>query len=184
MIKLRQAPVPAASHACAPPGALPITGAPPARLGPYRLLRPLGEGGMAVVHLAAGPDGRPVAVKVLRLPAAATAEARCRLAREVAAMRRVRSPFVAEVTDADLAGELPYIVTRFVPGPTLAQVVAGQGPLRGRALQRLAYGLAEALAAVHASRAARRGHPRRRLHHAELRGPAITARPPGTEPGL
>ena len=123
----------------------------PVRLGPYRLLEPIGEGGMAVVYRAAGPDDQMVAVKVLRQLAAASGEARCRLAREVQAMRRVRSPFVAEVTDADLAGDIPYLVTRLVQGRTLAQLIDDQGPLRGTALQRLAYGLADGLAAVHAA---------------------------------
>jgi len=66
-------------------------------------------------------------------------------------MRRVRSPFVAEVIDADLTGDVPYIVTTFVQGPTLARVVADNGPLRGPVLQRVAYGLAAGLAAVHAA---------------------------------
>lgn len=150
-MRLGQPPVKAAYSGLAAQGPVAIQGALPARLGPYRLVRALGTGGMGVVHLAVGQDGRQVAVKAARLPAAGKAEARRRLDREVEAMRRVHSPFVTEVTDADLSGEIPYIVTRFVPGPTLGQVVAEQGPLRGRALQRLAYGLAEALAAVHAA---------------------------------
>lgn len=151
MIRLGQRPPQAAPDGDASPGAMAIQQTLPAQLGEYRLLRPIAQGGMSAVHLAAGPDGRLVAVKVLRLPAAGDEQARCRLGREVAAMRRVHSPFVAEVIDADVTGEIPYIVTRFVPGPTLAQVVTGHGPLHGQALQRLAHGLAEALAAVHAA---------------------------------
>ncbi|MGN6792059.1 MAG: serine/threonine-protein kinase [Streptosporangiaceae bacterium] len=115
------------------------------------MLQPIGEGGTAVVHLAVGPGDRMVAVKMLRRPEAADADARSRLAREVSAMRRVRSPFVAEVIDADPTGNVPYLVTTLVAGPTLAQVVAQQGPLSGSDLQRVAYGLAEGLAAVHAA---------------------------------
>jgi hypothetical protein len=66
-------------------------------------------------------------------------------------MRRVRSPFVAEVLDADVNGEFPYIVTRFVSGPTLDEMVRRQGPLAAAGVQRLAAGLAEALAAIHAA---------------------------------
>ena len=66
-------------------------------------------------------------------------------------MRRVRSPYVAEVLDADVTGEYPYIVTRFVAGPTLDEMVRGRGPLSGQGLRRLAYGMAEALTAIHAA---------------------------------
>src|SRR6266536_1855025 len=123
----------------------------PDRLGPYRLLDRIGEGGMGVVHRAADSENRLVAIKVLRPQTAGDAIARQRLAREVETMRRVRSPFVAEIIDADVTGDVPYIVTRFVPGSTLEQVVGEHGPLRGGRLQRLAYGLAGALCAVHAA---------------------------------
>jgi len=107
---------------------------------------------MGVVHLARDPEGRPVAIKVLRaLGGAEGANARRRLAREVETMRRVHSPYVAEVLDADVTGEYPYIVTRFVPGPTLDEMVRGRGPLSGPGLRRLAHGIAEALAAIHAA---------------------------------
>ena len=36
------------------------------RIGPYRLIEEIGEGGMGVVHLALDPRGRAVAIKVLR----------------------------------------------------------------------------------------------------------------------
>jgi hypothetical protein len=123
----------------------------PDRLGPYRLLERIGEGGMGVVHLARDRDGRAVAVKVLRPAVAGDPDARRRLGREFETMRRVRSPFVAEVIDADVTGDVPYVVTRYVAGPSLDQKVRDDGPLRGPALERLAWGLAEGLAAVHAA---------------------------------
>ena len=123
----------------------------PERLGEYRLLDRIGEGGMGVVFLARDRRHRTVALKVLRSSVAGDPTARRRLAREVETMQRVRSPNVAEVIDADLDGGTPYIVTRFVPGRTLDDVVTQDGPLRGPALSRLACGLAEALVAVHAA---------------------------------
>lgn len=121
----------------------------PERLGPYRLIRRLGEGGMGVVYLAEDPSGQPMAVKALRPGMAAEENARRRLAREVETMRRVRSPQVAQVVDADVTSDPPYIVTRFVPGRTLDAIVSETGPLNGGALARLARGLAEALVAIH-----------------------------------
>jgi Protein kinase domain len=121
------------------------------RLGPYLLREQLGEGGMGVVYLASDPGGSLVAVKVLRQGVPAEATARHRLAREVATMRRVHSPFVAEVVDADVEGSPPYIVTRYVAGRTLEDAVAADGSLAGVALASLARGLAAALVAVHAA---------------------------------
>jgi Protein kinase domain len=106
---------------------------------------------MGVVHLARDPQGALVAVKVLHPNTTESANARLRLAREVETMRRVRSVFVAEVLDADVTGEFPYIVTRYVPGPTLEAMVRSRGPLSGPGLRRLAYGTAEALTAIHAA---------------------------------
>src|SRR3984957_6578239 len=123
----------------------------PDRLGPYRLLDRIGEGGMGVVYLARDPEQRSVAVKILRPAVAGDPNARRRLAREVETMRRVRSPFVAEVLDTDVTSETPYIVTRYVPGRTLDEVVTQEGPLSGSRLIRLAAGLADALAAIHAA---------------------------------
>ena len=123
----------------------------PDRLGAYRLLDRIGEGGMGVVYLARDLGHRTVALKVLRSSVAGDPTARRRLAREVETMQRVHSPYVAEVIDADLTGEIPYIVTRFVPGRTLDDLVTECGPLQGAALARLACGLADALVAVHAA---------------------------------
>jgi Protein kinase domain len=123
----------------------------PERLGAYRLLDRIGEGGMGVVYLARDQGHRTVALKVLRSSVAGEPTARRRLAREVETMQRVRSPHVAEVIDADLTGNVPYIVTRFVPGRTLDDMVTQRGPLRGGALANLATGLADALVAVHAA---------------------------------
>jgi len=106
---------------------------------------------MGVVHLARDPEGRAVAVKVLHPLGTEGVNARRRLAREVETMRRVRSPYVAEVLDADVTGEFPYIVTRFVTGPTLDEMVRTRGPLSGPGLRRLGHGMAEALTAIHAA---------------------------------
>ncbi|GAA2162937.1 serine/threonine-protein kinase [Actinomadura napierensis] len=119
------------------------------RIGHYSVLQTLGEGGMGVVYLGADPEGRNVAIKVLRPAVAGDATARRRLAREVDSMRRVHSPHVAEILDADVTADQPYIVTQYVPGRTLEEVVEDNGPIYGQGLQRLAVGLASALSAIH-----------------------------------
>jgi serine/threonine protein kinase len=123
----------------------------PTTVGPYRLVQRLGEGGMGVVHLALDPAGRAVALKLLRTHVAADPEARLRLTREVETLRRVRHARVAEVLDADVAGQVPYLVTRFVPGRTLDQHVRDNGPLPAEQVADLGRGLAAALQAIHAA---------------------------------
>ncbi|MBW8484476.1 serine/threonine-protein kinase [Actinomadura parmotrematis] len=118
-------------------------------IGQYRVLRTLGEGGMGVVYLGADQAGRNVAIKVLRPAVAGDATARRRLAREVDSMRRVHSPHVAEILDADVTADRPHIVTQYVPGRTLEEIVETDGPLAAAALQRLTVGLAAALSAIH-----------------------------------
>jgi predicted Ser/Thr protein kinase len=123
----------------------------PRKIGPYRVIEKIGEGGMGVVYLGTDADRRQVAIKVLGAAVAGDPSARQRLAREVDTMRRVRNRYVAEVLDADVDGPAPYIVTRYVPGQTLEEKVRKDGPVRGMALDALAEGLAEALAAIHAA---------------------------------
>jgi hypothetical protein len=117
--------------------------------GPYRLLEFLGEGGMGVVRRALGHDDREVAIKLLKPELTGNPDFRRRLAREVDTMRRVRSPHVAEVLDADVSAERPYVVTRFIQGLPLDDAVRAGGPLHGEPLRRVATGLADALVAIH-----------------------------------
>ena len=119
------------------------------RIGGYRLIARIGEGGMGVVHLAQAPDGSRVALKVLRPHIVGDDEARERLAREVNSLRRITSPRIAEVIDADPHGPTPYVATRYVPGLSLHEHVREEGPIAGVDLLHFAHALAEALIAVH-----------------------------------
>ncbi|MGW3348037.1 serine/threonine-protein kinase [Nonomuraea rubra] len=114
----------------------------PTAAGPYRLLGRLGSGGQGTVYLGQAPDGRAVAVKVLREGQAGFGE---RLAKEIEAARRVEPFCIAQVLDASLVGPRPYIVTEYVEGPSLQQA----GLHTGADLQRLAVATATALAAIH-----------------------------------
>ncbi|MEU2868106.1 protein kinase [Streptomyces olivoreticuli] len=121
----------------------------PQRVGPYRLDGRLGAGGMGHVYLATSPGGRKVAVKVIRPELAATPQFRARFAREVDAARQVGGFHTAQLVDADPDAPSPWLVTAYIPGPTLQQVVAEPGPLAPDAVLRLGAGLAEGLAAIH-----------------------------------
>lgn len=143
-----------ACECLAGPGSVTVYGvdARPAELthiGPYRVVRQLGEGGMGVVYLATAPDGRQVAVKTLRPWLVGGTDGRRRFEREVATLVRVRGARVAEVLDADVSAEPPYIVTRFVDGVPLSAWVSEHGPLAAADLRILARGLLEALTSVH-----------------------------------
>ncbi|GAA0964290.1 WD40 repeat domain-containing serine/threonine protein kinase [Actinocorallia libanotica] len=121
----------------------------PRRIGGYRLVGRLGTGGQGVVYLAQAPDGRGVAVKVLHARLSRDPKARRRLLREIEALRRVRQFCTARVLDVDTSGDRPYVVSEYVPGPTLARLVRAEGPRGPDALERLATATLTALAAIH-----------------------------------
>ena len=129
----------------------PLRETDPPRVGSYQLLARLGAGGMGVVYLASGQDGRPVALKVLRPEMADDAEFRTRFSREVTALTRVRGVCTVRVLDADTTSARPFLVTEYAEGPSLAEYVDSRGPMDPQMLYGLATGLAEALTAIHAA---------------------------------
>ena len=117
-------------------------------LGGYRLIRRLGTGGAGTVWLAEDGGGARVALKAMHPAMAASAESRQRLERETRTVNSVRSPFVAHIVDAGTEASQPFVVSEYVEGPTLAEIlVSGPVPLRGVAA--LSYHLASTIAAVH-----------------------------------
>ena len=127
----------------------PLRPGDPTELGGYRLLGRLGRGGMGSVYLGRDQGGRLVAVKVIRPEYASEAEFRGRFRSEVNRARQVPPFCTAEVLDADPDHPTPYLVVEYVDGPSLAQVVAEQGPLAAGNLHSVAVGVATALAAIH-----------------------------------
>jgi serine/threonine protein kinase len=103
----------------------------PADLGPYTLIGRLGHGGYGVVYLAESPGSGRVAIKLLRTQLAEAGGERERFAREAAAAKQVARFCTAQVLDADIAGDQPYIVSEYVAGPSLQSLVAGEGPIEG-----------------------------------------------------
>ena len=121
----------------------------PGQIGRYRLLGRLSEGGMGRVFLGVSPGGRHVAVKLIN-PGQAGTHFRERFAREIEAARRVGGFHTAPVVDADLDADPPWMVTAYIPGPSLGDAVRQRGPFGADELCRLGAGLAEGLAAIHA----------------------------------
>lgn len=117
----------------------------PERIGGYAIARRLGSGGQGVVYEAYGRDGQRVALKALHQDAAV----RRPFDKEVTAARRVAAFCTARILDTDLDGAQPYIVSEYVPGPSLREAVSAQGPYTGEDLRRLAIGIATAMAAIH-----------------------------------
>ncbi|WP_436774130.1 outer membrane protein assembly factor BamB family protein [Yinghuangia sp. YIM S09857] len=128
----------------------PLAPTDPERVGSYVLLGRLGGGGMGQVYLGRSPGGRPVAVKLVHTALAADGDFRRRFAQEVEAARSVGGFYTAPVVDADPDGDPPWLVTAYVPGPSLHDAVGSSGPLPPGTVRSLGAGLAEGLAAIHA----------------------------------
>ncbi|MFI7547808.1 serine/threonine protein kinase [Actinoplanes sp. NPDC049599] len=127
----------------------PLRPGDPEHLGGYVLESRLGAGGMGTVFLGRTPQGRPVAVKVVRAEYIRDEEFLGRFRSEVNRARQVPPFCTAEVLDADLDHEPPYLVVEYVDGPTLTDVVRERGPLSPAALHSAAVGIATALTAIH-----------------------------------
>ncbi|WP_214322402.1 serine/threonine-protein kinase [Nonomuraea sediminis] len=121
----------------------------PRQLGDYRLTERLGQGGQGVVFLGHTPQGAQVAVKLLHASMSADPEVRRRFMGEVEAVRRVAPFCTAQVLDASLDGDRPYLVSEYVDGVSLREHVIAKGPRSGGSLDRLAIGTATALGAIH-----------------------------------
>ncbi len=121
-----------------------------------RLLGRLGEGGMGVVFLGQAADGRRVAFKVIRPDYARDRHFLARFAAEAAAARRVARFCTAQVLDAGTDGDVAYLVTEYIEGPTLTAALETDGPMRGSTLDSLAIGIAVALNGIHAASIAHR----------------------------
>jgi eukaryotic-like serine/threonine-protein kinase len=116
--------------------------------GLYAVDREIGRGGAARVYLAADPEGKQVAVKVLlpELLASLTAE---RFLREIRVVRQLDHPRIGRMIDAGEREWLVYYVMPFIQGPTLKQVLNQVRVLNPDDVRRLSRELLEALDHAH-----------------------------------
>ncbi|MEO0743283.1 MAG: serine/threonine-protein kinase [Bacteroidota bacterium] len=129
----------------------PRPAAPGRRLGAWRLLRELGQGGMGTVWLAERADGafeQRVAVK--RVRASMFSEAlRQRFVRERALLARLHHPHIAQLIDGGVTDDgVPFLVMEYVAGPPLLEFCA-QRQLDIRARVRLFLDICEAVQYAH-----------------------------------
>ncbi len=101
------------------------------------------------IFLGAGPDATQVAISVLSGDWSLDGAARDRFAAEAAVARRVPPFCAARVLDAGLDGSDAYLVSEFIAGQSLLELVASDGVRRGHDLEAIAIGMATGLASVH-----------------------------------
>jgi Protein kinase domain len=106
---------------------------------------------MGEVFFARSRAGRPVAVKLIYPVFANDVDFRRRFRLEVEAGRKVGGFHAAQVVDADPDAERPWMVTAFVAGPSLEQILSEHQALPLDSVRILGAGVAEALGAIHAA---------------------------------
>ena len=120
-----------------------------ASVGPYRIDSLLGEGGMGHVYRAVGPDGREVALKLVKPELAEDAELRRRFGREARAASQVRDSHVVSVLAAGEHDGQPYLVQEFLCGGSLAQRIEAEGRLDTATAAAVCVDVAAGLGAMH-----------------------------------
>jgi serine/threonine-protein kinase len=122
------------------------------RIGPYRLVRTLGSGGMGVVHLAEDPGlGRQVALKVISPHLAQDPAFRARFTREAQALAALDSPHVVHVYAHGEHDGRPWIATQLVPDGDLGRMLEDHGAPPVRVALDLMAQVAAGLSDAHAA---------------------------------
>jgi len=116
--------------------------------GRYEIEAEVGRGGAARVYRARAPDGRAVALKILRPELTVTVTAD-RFLREINLIKRLEHPHIGRLIDAGQSDWLIYYAMPFVEGPSLQQVIHQQGRVSATDTLRLARDLLDALTHAH-----------------------------------
>ena len=118
-------------------------------LGPYRIVSPLGSGGMGEVYRAKDTRlDREVAVKVLPRSFMENPERESRFEREAKALAALSHPHILSIHDFGREGTTAYFVTELLEGMTLREKLMA-GPIPVRFAMHIAIEMSEGLAAAH-----------------------------------
>ncbi len=118
-------------------------------LGPYKIIAPLGAGGMGEVYRAHDARlGRDVAIKVLPQHQSSTPEVRARFEREARMISQLNHPHICTVHDVGREGGTDYIVMELIEGETLVARLE-KGPLPIAELLTVGVQIADALGKAH-----------------------------------
>jgi serine/threonine-protein kinase len=121
----------------------------PASIGPFKIERELGRGGMGVVYLATDTRlDRPVAIKALPADLAADPDRLARFQREAKVLAALNNPNVGGIHGLELTDGQQYLVLEYIEGQTLADRLA-EGPISVAESLMLARQIAQALEAAH-----------------------------------
>ncbi len=132
------------------PHHVPLRAGDPKRVGRYRLTGRLdGMPSEDPIFIGVAPDGTSVSVSLIGGDWARDGAARDRFAAEAAVAKRVPPFCAARVLDAGLDGDIAYLVSEYIGGQSLLELVAENGVRPGQELEGLAIGMATGLASVH-----------------------------------
>jgi len=125
--------------------------AAPASIGRYKVLKPLGGGGMGRVFLARDPNvGREVAIKLIR-DGFNNEEFRARFWREARAAGRLRHENIVTVFDVDEFEGQPFLVMEYVPGRTMSDIISRREPFSLERRLLMIEGVCAGLSCAHAA---------------------------------
>ncbi len=120
------------------------------KLGQYRVIRKIGEGGMGAVFEGVHERlQKRVAIKTLHEQFARDASAVARFTREGRAASRIRHGHVIDVTDVGMENGTPFLVMELLEGESLAALIKRVGPLGPDAIADIALPVLDALDAAH-----------------------------------
>jgi eukaryotic-like serine/threonine-protein kinase len=136
------------------PNVTPLRPGDPRRVGRYRLTGRVDDfAGADVpqrdVFLAQRVDGAAVMAAFLGSARAGDAAATDRFVAEARVAGNIPPFCVARILDAGVEDSRPYLITEYIPGPSLEEIVAAEGPPPGAAVRALAIGCATGIASIH-----------------------------------